>query len=98
MESAAAGGFEQTLFEHIKTIAPRHVEVLGDVAAREVVMGGIERAKGHGFIKRGPVRFFVEMMFLFGSEFDTDPLLPWADGVLTNPSIKDEVERADILH
>jgi hypothetical protein len=98
LESAAAGEFEQTLFEHIKTIAPKHVESIGDDGTRQIVKDGIERARGHGFTKRGPVRFFVEMMFLFGSEFDTDPLLPWADGVLSNTSIQSEMERADILH
>ena len=98
MESAAAGEFEQTLFEHIKKIAPKHVDSIGDDGTREIIKGGIERAGGHGFTKRGPVRFFVEMMFLFGSEFDTDPLLPWVDGVLSNTSIQNQMERADILH
>ena len=98
MGAAASSGFEHDLVEHIKKIAPRHVEVIGDEATYAIVKRGIERAQTHGFTKRGPVRFFVEMIFLFGSEFDTDPLLPWADGVLSNPSIQDEMERADILH
>ena len=98
MGAAVSGRFEESLVDHMKEIAPRHVEVIGDASLRGIVHGGIERANTRGFTKRGPVRFFVEMMFLFGSEFDTDPLLPWAQGVLTNPSIKDEMERADILH
>lgn len=98
MEAAAAVSFESELAGHIKDLSPRHARVAGDEAIGQTVRAGIERAKEYGLTKRGPVRFFVETMVMFGSEFDTDPLLPWASGVLTNPSIKDEMERADILH
>lgn len=98
MEAAAAVSFESELAGHIKDFSPRHAGVVGDDAINETVRVGIERAKNHGLTNRGPVRFFVETMVMFGSEFDTDPLLPWANGVLTNPSIKDQMERADILH
>jgi hypothetical protein len=98
MEGAASGSFEENLVTHMKTVARRHTDVIGDDGARAIVKNGIDRAQVYGLTKRGPVRFFVEMIFLFGSEFDTDPLLPWASGVLTNPSIHDQMERADILH
>ena len=98
MEAAAAVSFESELAGHIKDFSPLHADAIGDDAINNAVRLGIERAKTYGLTKRGPVRFFVEMMVMFGSEFDTDPLLPWANGVLTNPSIKDELERADILH
>ena len=98
LEAAASGNFEASLVEHIKKVARRHTDVIGDAGTRAIVKSGLERAKSYGMTKRGPARFFVEMIFLFGSEFDTDPLLPWASGVLTNPSISDQMERADILH
>lgn len=98
MEAVAERDFETELVEHIKLFAPRHSEVVGDEGIRETVRLGLERANRYGFTNRGPVRFFVELMAMFGCDFDTDPLLPWAAGVLKNESIKDQMERADILH
>jgi hypothetical protein len=95
---SAADDFAAQLVEHIKRFAPRHSQAVGDEGVRATVDSGIERSRTYGFTKRGPVRFFVELMVMFGHRFDTDPLLPWAGGTLTNESIKDEMLRADILH
>ncbi|MFH0727541.1 MAG: hypothetical protein V2B19_14525 [Pseudomonadota bacterium] len=98
LAAAVAGGFETELVKHIKNFAPRHSAVVGAEGIRETVRRGMERARTYGFTNRGPSRFFVELMVMFGSQFDTDPLLPWAEGVLNNESIKNQMERADILH
>lgn len=98
LEEAALLRFEDELVEHIKEFAPKHSEVIKEEGVREVVRLGMERAKKYDFTKRGSVRFYVELMFMFGSDFDTDFQLPWAEGVLNNDQIKSEMERADILH
>lgn len=98
LEDVAARNFENELVEHIKEFAPKHSGVIKDKGVREVVRLGIERAENYGFTKRGPIRFYVELMFMFGSDFDTDFQLPWAAGMLNNDEIKDEMERADLLH
>lgn len=97
-QTKALCDFEDELSDYFKKKAvSRQWAVSSDEAIRETVRNGINRAQKYGFTKRGPVRFFVELMLTFGSEFDTDPLLPWAEGVLNNESIKDQVERAGIL-
>lgn len=98
MADAALQNFEKEMVQHIKEFAPKHSEVIEDEGVREVVRLGIERAGDYGFTKRGPIRFYIELMFMFGSDFDTDFQMPWAEGVLTNDLIKDEMERADFLH
>lgn len=98
LEDAAILRFEDELVEHIKEFAPKHSEVIKEEGVRKVVHLGIESAKQYDFTKRGPVRFYVELMFMFGSDFNTDFQLPWASGVLNNDQIKSETERADILH
>lgn len=98
LEEYAQQGFERELAEHVKEFAPKHSEAIGNDGVQKVVRLGVERARPYGFTKRGPVRFYIEMMCMFGSDFDTDPLLPWAKGVLNNVSIKDQLEKADILH
>jgi hypothetical protein len=89
--------FEEELVAHLKEFAPKHSAVIGEAQLRSVVSSGIDRAAQCDFTKRGPVRFFLEMMFMFGSGFDTDPQIPWAPGLLVgNPS--DQISRADQLH
>jgi hypothetical protein len=98
MQKFSVGEFENELVVHIKEFAPKHSEVIKDEGVREVVRLGIERSKNYGFTNRGPVRFYVELMFMFGSDFDTDFQLPWAGGTLKNEVIKEQSQRADILH
>jgi hypothetical protein len=98
LEESAVHDFENELVEHCWKFAPKHSEVITDDGVRKVVERGLERSKIYGFTNRGPIRFYVEMMFMFGSDFDTDLQLPWAGGVLNNESIPDQTQRADILH
>jgi len=37
-------------------------------------------------------------MFVLGSGFDADPLLPWASAILKDESITDQNERVNRLH
>lgn len=97
LEEYAQQGFERELVEHVKDFAPKHSAAIGDEAVREVVRLGIERSGNYGFSNRGPVRFYVEMMCMFGSDFDTDPQLPWAESVLKNEAVTDQMEKADAL-
>jgi hypothetical protein len=96
-EEYAQKGFERELVEHVKDFAPKHAAAIGDAGVREAVRLGLERANAHGFSNRGPVRFYVEMMCMFGSDFDTDAQIPWAGGTLKNEMMTDQMERADAL-
>ena len=98
LEQFAVKDFENELVGHLKEFAPKHSEVIEESGVREVVKLGIKRAESYGFTNRGPIRFYVEMMFMFGSDFDTDFQIPWAEGVLKNEAISDQTQRADILH
>ncbi|MCI5168039.1 MAG: hypothetical protein D3903_18615 [Candidatus Electrothrix sp. GM3_4] len=68
--------FEDEMMAHSKDFTLRLCEVLGDKQLRVAVHSAIERAKEYGFTNRGPIRLFIEMMFLCGSGFDTDPQYP----------------------
>jgi hypothetical protein len=50
------------------------------------VRRGVARAVELGFTKRGPIRLFLELEWLFGTGFDTDPQIPWAGEVLSDPT------------
>jgi hypothetical protein len=89
--------FEEDMLVHLRGFAPRHCQVIGDNAVREVIRLGMQRAGRYRYTKRGPVRYFIELMFNLGSSFDTDPQFPWAAEALNDTSVTDEIDRAEIL-
>jgi hypothetical protein len=90
--------FEDEMVEHLDNFAPKHCEVIKESGIRTVIRLGVERAKEYGFTNRGPVRFYIELMFMFGSYFDTDPQYQWAGEVLNDRAVSDQMFRASGLH
>ncbi len=89
--------FEMEMVEHLFEFSPRHAQALGKERVLRLVRLGFDRAKRHGFTKRGPVRFFLEMIVMFGTDFDTDPQTQWAANILDDKAL-DQMARADRLH
>lgn len=90
--------FEERTASHLQKFAPAHWRVIGELDRRKVIRLGVDRAKHYGFTLEGPVRFYIELMFMFGSYFDTDPLHPWAKEVLLDASPLHEMVRAEHLY
>ena len=83
---------------HLNNFAQRHCEVIGEDGVRQVIRLGFENSERYGFTMQGPMRFFIELMFMFGSYFDTDAQHPWAAEALNDPILTGELFRADSLH
>ncbi len=98
LQSASLQNFENTMVRHIEKFTPPHYRILGEAGVRDVIRLGIERAQQYELTYRGPTRFYIEMMFMFGSFFDTDPQLPWAQHILTDDQIGDQMERSEQLY
>lgn len=94
-DEAAWRRFEDEMVAHSKEFTPRLCEVLGDDQLRVALRRAITRARDYGFTYRGPIRLYVEMMFLFGSAFDSDPQYPWAARILHGS--EEQMVRADRL-
>lgn len=90
--------FAEEMIVHLLWFAPRQSQVVGPEAIRRLAYLGAERAALHGVTDLRLVRFHVELMAMFGSHFDEDPLLPWAGTILRDPSIPGEVPRMTLLH
>lgn len=86
------------MVKHLHGFNAGLAKTLGDDGLRTVIRFGIDRAKSHGLTRRCCVQFFIEMITVFGSEFDTDPQYPWAAAALADDSFDDQTERADRLH
>ncbi|HEX4963775.1 MAG TPA: hypothetical protein VF173_23310 [Thermoanaerobaculia bacterium] len=93
---AALVAFENEMVAHSKDFSPRLCEVIGDEQLRVALRQAMDRARSYGFTNRGPIRLFIELMFLFGSAFDTDPQYPWTAQFLG--ASEDQMERAERLY
>jgi hypothetical protein len=81
----------------LSDIAPGLSAMLGEQGLRRFIELGMSRARRHGLTEHGPARLYLKLMMMFGTEFDTDPLLPWAGQTLAATSILDEQARAQLL-
>lgn len=97
-KEAALRRFEDDMVAHLRQFAKRHCEVIGEAAVRKAIRLGIERARKYGLGNRGPVRFYIELMFMYGSDFDTDPQCAWAGSVLNDASFADPMAKAEQLY
>jgi hypothetical protein len=93
---AALLDFEERMLDHLRDFAPRHFRVLTDDEVRAVIRHGMERAAAHHLTTERGIRYYVDVMFMFGSGFDDDPLIPWAAPILDGPDA--ELVRADRLY
>lgn len=96
MEQYAERAFQSEMADHLHAFAPARTRSMGGEWLKTLVNTGVSRARGHGFTLRGPLRLYLDLMFLFGSDFDTDPQYPWAGEVLKEQGM--EMERACLLY
>jgi len=97
-EKTAWISFENEMVQYIQNFAPRLAAVAGEENVRKLVRTGLGRAKAYKLRLRGPMRFYLELMASLGSDFDSDPAIPWARAGLTDETVRDEMERARRLY
>ena len=97
-EDAALLHFEDEMVLHVKesSLRARLCEVIGDEQLRVVLRQAMERATGYGLSYRGPMRLYIELAFLFGSDFDTDPQYPPIGKILKASG--EQMQRAEQIH
>jgi hypothetical protein len=95
-EQNATRQFEDEMMAHSHGFAPLLCEIIGDEQLRVAIRSAITRATTYGFTNRGPVRLFVELTFLWGSAFDTDPQYRAIQSELLDS--KDQMQRAERIY
>jgi hypothetical protein len=88
-KASMRNSFADRMVVRMRQEFPEDCEILGDAQTRRVVDLGIDRAAAHGFGTRGSVCDYLTLMFILGSYFDEDPMLPWAAEVLRKQEKED---------
>lgn len=85
--------FENEMVDHASLFSPRLYEVIGEDQMRHAVKRALGRARTYGFTCRGPMRLYVELMLLYGCDFDSDPQYSVVGGMLRAP--QDQMRKAE---
>ena len=89
--------FRRELAARVRSYAPEIASIVGETGVRQIVLRAMERSRQHQFEKAGPIQLYLELMLSFGSDFDTDPAIPWAKEFLIGTEF-DQMERAGGLY
>ena len=96
-KEAHRSNVEKALVEHCREYAPRLFGAAGENGIGQAVHVGLQRAQGYSFPDLPQVRFYIDLMLVLGSDFDTDPQFPWATETLKDRFSRPHV-RGMILH
>jgi hypothetical protein len=85
---AAMSDYENRLLKYLRECFPEQVKTDGDAKTRMTIREGIQRASEHALITELDTALYIEVMYLLGPEFETDPRYPWAGEILRGPADK----------
>lgn len=91
---SAAASFDVRAAEHLMQYFPEQCRQLGTAGLHQAIDYGINRAAAHGFSLESNVCVFLDLLFTFGLEFDTQ--VPWAKEILDDATL-DETQKAEKL-
>ena len=69
--------FEDRAVEHVRRYFPQQCEAVGESATRYYVTDGIQRARRYGLESEYDLLRFLNLIFGFGSDFDSRPEHTW---------------------
>ncbi|MBZ5626545.1 MAG: hypothetical protein LAQ69_48870 [Acidobacteriia bacterium] len=79
---AAVKSFDDRVVIHLNKFFPEQCGTLGEPQLREFIRYGVERANTYGIVAERDVCKYIDLMAVFGRDFDTDPRLRWAGVIL----------------
>ncbi len=88
--------FEDRMLEHLRECFPEECEDMSEDELREMIRHGVDKAESYGIDAEDDVCGYIDVMAVFGPDFDTDPECAWAAAILNDESIDPE-DRSDAL-
>jgi hypothetical protein len=85
------------MIEHIAKFFPKQFAEIGEPRMRETIQYGIKRAESYGIVAERDACKYIDLMVVFGRDFDRDPALPWVRDVLHDPGAESPSQRTEWL-
>ena len=77
--------FKSWMLVHLHKFFPRECQSAGDTQLGETIQYGIRRAASYGITSKRDVCKYIDLMVVFGRDFDTESRSRWAGEILNNP-------------
>jgi len=90
--------FTAFLAAELTRLFPAKCAYVGEAAVIAAVAEAMDCSQHYGFAGERAIGLFVTMRFLLGRGFTNDPLLPWVEQILRDPTIPDPRTRSERLH
>jgi hypothetical protein len=90
--------FEDRMVAHLKKVFPEQSETLGEPKLRESIQYGTQSAAAYRIISEIDVCKYIDLMILYGRDFDKNPSHPWAQSVLQNQAIRNPTSKIERLY
>jgi len=98
LTAASEREFVRRMVPHLRETFPLRTHGMNDESIRQLVQGGISRARQRGYTLELSVCLYLHIVLLLGAEFDGDKAEPWVRKVRDDQSLKDPHSRLEYLH
>ena len=92
----ARADLQARMLAHLLRFFPDHCKALGEVKTLALLAHGIERARRYNFDTEAEICKYLNLMFSFGRDFDTEQ--DWAARVLSGRERSGQGSRIDRLY
>ncbi len=92
-EEKARLRFDEEMVKHSQEFSPHLTEEITEDELRVLLQQALAKAESFGFTNQGPIRLYIELMLLFGCDFDSDPQYRSISGTLLDEG--DQMVRAE---
>ncbi len=77
LNAKAARKFEDQMLLHLDKYFHKQCRKMSEKEIRNVICYGVERAEHYGVDLEGEKTKYLNLMFVFGKDFDTNPAIKW---------------------
>jgi len=84
--------YESRVLDHLRRCFPAQAENLGEEHLRHTIRSGVGKAGAYGIECEREVSMYIDLMVLFGEDFDTDAAYPGARSILQNQALDQQTK------
>ncbi len=93
----ATTDFENRMVIHLKKCFPAECQALQEPGMRKTIRYGIDQSAKYDVKVERDVCKYIDIMMVYGGDFDTRADLPWASRILNDKVLKNSTARMDSL-
>ncbi len=91
LSAALSQRFEERMVAHLWEVVPEDCEALGDEEVRRSIQTCLRKAREYRISTAFDILRYLNVMYVLGLDFDTDPRFPWARELLLDFGISPRV-------